>query len=58
MQEVTRSECSSDQGGDPSTVRGLNARIIADMQEYIGVTHRNKGEFAEIRMRREVLEGV
>ena len=58
MQEVTRSECSSDQRGNPSAVGSLNAHIVANMHEYIGVTHRDKGEFAKIRMRREVLEGV
>ena len=58
MQKITRSERSSDQRGDPSTVGGLDAYIIANMHENIGVTHRNKSELAEIRMRCEVLKGV
>jgi hypothetical protein len=58
MQEVTGSECSSDERGDPSTVGCLDAHIVTDMHKYIGVTHRDKGELAEIRVRREVLEGV
>jgi hypothetical protein len=58
VQEVTRSKRTGDQRGDPSTVGGLYAHIVANMHEYIGVTHRNKGELAEIRVRCEVLEGV
>jgi len=58
MQKITGSERSGDQRGDPSPVGGLDAYIVANMQENMGVTHSNKSELAEIRMRCEVLKGV
>ena len=58
MQKITRSERSSDERGDPSTVGRLDAYIFANMHENIGMTHRNKGELAEIGMCREILKGV
>lgn len=36
----------------------MNAYIIADMHEYIGMAHRNKSKLAEIRVCCEVLECV
>ena len=58
MQKITGSERSGDQRGDPSTVGGLDAHMIANMHENIGVTHRNKSELTEIRMCGEILKGV
>ena len=39
MQKITGSERSGDQRGDPSTVGGLDAHMIANMYKNIGVAH-------------------
>ena len=50
--------CTSDKGCHPFAIGGLDFDLVANVDERVCVAHLHESELTEVRVRREVLQGM